>query len=59
VYIKDKFYIKKIREVEDLKTWIRDVITTNNILMAAYTWEELKFCLNVFFPTWAPHIELH
>jgi hypothetical protein len=59
VCIKYKFYITKIRGLEDLKTLIRDVITTNNIHMAAYTWEEFKFGLNVFFATWAPHIELH
>jgi hypothetical protein len=29
-YVKDKFYATKVTGVEDLKTFIRDVITTIN-----------------------------
>jgi hypothetical protein len=42
-YVKDKVYATKVTGVADLKTWIRDVITTINRSMLANTWEELEF----------------
>jgi hypothetical protein len=42
-YVKDKFYATKVTGLEDLKTRIRDVITTINRGMLARTWEELEF----------------
>jgi hypothetical protein len=42
-YVKDKVYATKVTGVEDLKTWIRDVITIINKGMLARTWEELEF----------------
>jgi hypothetical protein len=40
---KDKVYGTKVTGVEDLKTQIRNVITTLNRGMLAHTWKELKF----------------
>jgi hypothetical protein len=41
----------EITGVEDLKTRIRDVITTINRGMLARTWEELEFRLDVLRAT--------
>jgi hypothetical protein len=40
-YVKDKVYATKVTGLEDLKTRIRDIITTINRGMLARTWEEL------------------
>jgi hypothetical protein len=58
-YVKDKVYATKVTGVEDLKTQIRDVITTINRGMLACTWEELEFRLNVPCMTQGAHIEVH
>jgi hypothetical protein len=50
-YVKDKVYATKVTVVEDLKTRIRDVITTINRGMLARTWEELEFWLDVLCAT--------
>jgi hypothetical protein len=42
-YVKDKVYATKVTGVEDLKTRIRDVITTISRGMLARIWEELEF----------------
>jgi hypothetical protein len=44
-YVKDKVYATKVTGIEDVKTWIRDVITAINRGMLARTWEELEFQL--------------
>jgi hypothetical protein len=43
---------------EDLKTRIRDVITTINRGMLARTWEELEFRLDVLRATQGAHTEV-
>jgi hypothetical protein len=49
-FVKDKFYPTKVTGV-DLKTQIRDVITTINRGMLAHAWEELEFLLDVLYVT--------
>jgi hypothetical protein len=58
-YVKDKVYAVKVTGVEDMKTWIRDVITTISRSMLAYTWEELEFWLDILYVTYGSHIEVH
>jgi hypothetical protein len=48
----------EVTGVEDLKTRIRDVITTINRGMLARTWEELEFRLDVLRATQGAHIEV-
>jgi hypothetical protein len=57
-YVKDKVYATRATGVEDLKTRIRDVITTINRGMLARTWEELEFQLDVLHVTQGAHIEV-
>jgi hypothetical protein len=49
----------EVTGAEDLKTRIRDVITTTNTGMLAITWEELEFGLDVLRATQGAHIEVH
>jgi hypothetical protein len=42
-YVKDKVYATKVTGVEDLKTWIRNVVTTISRGTLARAWEELEF----------------
>lgn len=44
-YVKDQVYATKITEVEDLKTWVSDAITTINRGMLDRTWE--SFTLSI------------
>jgi hypothetical protein len=48
----------EVTGVEDMKTRIRDVITTINRSMLAYTWEELEFRLYVLRATQGARIEV-
>jgi hypothetical protein len=48
----------EVTGVEDMKTRIRDVITTINRGMLARTSEELEFCLDVLRVTQGAHIEV-
>jgi hypothetical protein len=57
-YVKDKVYATKGTGVEDLKTRIRDVITTINRGMPAHTWEVLEFLPDVLRATQGAHIEV-
>jgi hypothetical protein len=57
-YVKDKFCVTKVTGVEDLKTRIRDVITTINRGMLARTWEEMEFRLDVLRATQGAYIEV-
>jgi hypothetical protein len=57
-YVKDKVYATKDTGIEDLKTQIRDVITTIKRGMLARTWEELEFRLDVVRATHCVHTEL-
>jgi hypothetical protein len=56
--VKDKVYTTQVTGVEDLKTRIRDVITTINRGMLALTWKELEFWLGVLRETYGAHIEV-
>ena len=47
-----------VKDVEYLKTWIRDGITTINRGMLAWPWDELEFGLNVFRATQGAHIKV-
>jgi hypothetical protein len=49
----------KSTEVEDLKTKVRDVITTINTGMLGRTMEELEFLLDVLRATRGSYIEVH
>jgi hypothetical protein len=44
--------------VEDMKTGIRDVITTINRGMLAQIWEKLEFRLDILRATQGAHIEV-
>jgi hypothetical protein len=57
-YVKDKVYATKVAGVEDLKTQIRDVVTTISRGMVAHTWEELEFRLDVLRVTQGAQIEV-
>jgi hypothetical protein len=48
----------EVTGVEDLKTRIRDVITTINRGMLAHTWEELELRLDVLRATQGAHTEV-
>jgi hypothetical protein len=48
----------EVTGVEDLKTRIRDVVTTINTGMLAQIWEELEFRLDVLRATQGAHIEV-
>jgi hypothetical protein len=54
-YVKDKVYANKVTGVADLKTRIRDVVTT---IMLARTWEKLEFLLDVLRATQGAQIEV-
>jgi hypothetical protein len=58
VYVKDKVYATKVTGTEDLKKWIRDVITTIIRDMLARTWEELEFRLDVLRAIQGAHTEV-
>jgi hypothetical protein len=42
-YVKEKVYATKVTGIEDLKTWIRDVITVINTGKLSCAWEKSKF----------------
>jgi hypothetical protein len=44
--------------VEDLKTWIRDVITATSRGMLVRIWEELEFRLDILRATQGAHIKV-
>jgi hypothetical protein len=48
----------EVTGVEDMKTRIRDVITTINRGLLARTWEQLEFQLDVLRATQDAHIEV-
>jgi hypothetical protein len=52
-------YATEVTGVDDLKTWIRDVIKSSNRVMLASTWEELKLSLDAVHVTEGDHIVLH
>jgi len=49
----------KVIGIVDVKTWIRDVVTTVNRGMLGHTWEELEFRLDAVFATHGAHIQMH
>jgi hypothetical protein len=57
-YVKDKVYASRVTRVEDLKTRIRDVITTIDGGMLSRTWEQLEFRLDVLRATQSAKIEV-
>jgi hypothetical protein len=51
-------FFSHILSAEDLKTRIRDVISTINRYMLASAWEELEFRLDVLRATQSAHTEV-
>jgi hypothetical protein len=42
-YVKDIVYKMQVRDIDQLKTRIRDAITTVDVRMLAQTWQEIEY----------------
>ncbi|PNF32700.1 hypothetical protein B7P43_G12963, partial [Cryptotermes secundus] len=58
-YVKDTIYKFQARDIDQLKTRVKDAITTVDVSMLARTWQEIEYCLDILRATNGAHVQLY
>ncbi|PNF32015.1 hypothetical protein B7P43_G06576 [Cryptotermes secundus] len=58
-YVKDIVYKTQVRDTDQLKTRLRDAITTVDVGMLSRTWQEIEYRLDILRATNGAHVQLY
>ncbi|PNF28847.1 hypothetical protein B7P43_G04418 [Cryptotermes secundus] len=58
-YVKDIVYKTQVRDSDQLKTRVRDALTTVDVGMLARTWQEIEYRLDILRATNGAHVQLY